>query len=66
MHDLTSDGRRYQLRVDISDAYGNSYYEIYDDFSIGGPKNFVLYVGQYRGTAGTYKVVEVNFDFSFG
>ena len=44
MHALTSDGRRYQLRVDLQAANGTHYYEIYDDF----------YIGNHRGTAGWY------------
>ena len=52
MHALTSDGRPYELRVEISDEYGNTYYESYADFSIGPGKTFVLHIGQATGTAG--------------
>ena len=52
MHDLTSDGRRYQLRVDLVAANGTHYYEIYDDFRVGPAKDFRLHIGNYRGTAG--------------
>ena len=54
MHALTSDGRRYQLRVDLQAANGTHYYEIYDDFYIGPANNFTLHVGSHRGTAGWY------------
>ena len=54
IHTLTSDGRRYQLRVDVQAANGSYYYEVYDDFSVGPAKDFTLHVGSYRGTAGTY------------
>lgn len=52
MHALTDDGRRYQHRVEISDVYGKNYYETYGDFSIGGPRDFVLHVKHAAGTAG--------------
>ena len=52
MHDLTLDGRRYQLRVDLVAANGTHYYEVYDDFSVGPAKDFRLHIGAHRGTAG--------------
>ena len=52
MHALTSDGRRYQLRVDMTAANGTNYYEIYDDFYIGPARDFTLHIGSHRGTAG--------------
>ena len=52
MHALTSNGQRYQLRVDLMAANGSNYYEIYDDFYIGPAKNFSLHIGSHRGTAG--------------
>ena len=55
MHSLTSDGRRYQLRVDLRAANGTQYYEIYDDFNIGPSRDFTLHVGNHRGTAGGCK-----------
>ena len=54
MHALTSDGRRYQLRVDMTAANGTNYYEIYDDFHIGPAKDFTLHIGSHRGTAGKH------------
>ena len=60
MHSLTSDGRRYQLRVDLRAANGTQYYEIYDDFSIGPARDFTLHIGNHRGTAGgcMYIIIE--------
>ncbi|XP_053388006.1 neurogenic locus notch homolog protein 1-like [Mercenaria mercenaria] len=52
MHEITGDGRRYQLRVELTIANGSKYIETYDDFSIGPAKDFVLHVGNYRGNAG--------------
>ena len=52
MHAITSDGRRYQLFVELQAANRSFYYALYDDFSIGPAKNFTLHVGNYRGTAG--------------
>ena len=52
MHKMTSDGRRYQLRVDLTAANGSHYFALYDDFSIGPLKDFTLHVGKYSGTAG--------------
>jgi len=52
MHQLTNDGRRYKLRVDIVDSGGNNRHESYDDFSVGPHKQFVLHVGAYTGNAG--------------
>ena len=52
VHMLTSDGRRYQLRVDLTAANGTHYYALYDDFRIGPAKDFTLHVGNYSGTAG--------------
>ena len=52
MHMLTSDGRRYQLKVDLTAANGSHYYALYDDFRIGPARNCTLHVGNYTGTAG--------------
>ncbi|KAL4216365.1 hypothetical protein ACF0H5_024092 [Mactra antiquata] len=52
MHNLTSDGRAYQLRVELTVANGTTYVANYDDFSIGPPSEYVLHIGQYSGTAG--------------
>ena len=65
IHALTSDGRRYQLRVDVQAANGSLYYEVYDDFSIGPAKNFTLHIGSYRGTAGMYTDVKKNASVTF-
>lgn len=52
MYSITADGRRYALRVDITDSGGNSFHETYEDFLIGPRKQFVLHVGRARGNAG--------------
>jgi len=52
MHSLTSDGRRYQLRVDLVNASGHHLYQTYDNFAIGALPQFTLYVGNSSGTAG--------------
>lgn len=52
MNALTMDGRRYQLRVELTTANGSTYFETYDDFSIGPPTDFVLHVGKHNGNAG--------------
>ena len=52
MHALTSDGRRYQLRVDMIAANGTYYYEVYDDFHVGPARDFPLHIGKFSGTAG--------------
>ena len=60
MHSITSDGRRYQLRMDFIDANDNKYYEIYDDFSVGPHNRFELTVGNSYGTAGKFKVHHID------
>ncbi|XP_060602744.1 fibropellin-1-like isoform X2 [Ruditapes philippinarum] len=52
MNGLTKDGRRYQLRVELGLANGSKYFAMYDDFSVGPPKDFVLHLGRYVGNAG--------------
>lgn len=56
MHAITSDGGRYQLRIELEVANGTKYYETYDDFSVGPPKDFVLHVGSFNGNAGNMKI----------
>ena len=56
MHLLTSDGRQYELRIDLQAANGSHYYEIYDGFFIGPGRNFTLHIGNHLGTAGGYKL----------
>ena len=61
MHSLTSDGRRYQLRVEMTRGDGRKYYEVYDDFSIGPRNTFVLHIGQERGNAGNHLIHFIHF-----
>lgn len=61
MHTLTSDGRRYQLRVEMTDDSGRNYYETYDDFYIGAARKFDLHIGAASGTAGAGGFVYVKF-----
>ena len=56
MHNLTSDGRRYQLRIEMAAANGSIYYEVYEDFRIGPASDFTLYIGNFIGTAGNCAV----------
>ncbi|WAR28966.1 ANGL2-like protein [Mya arenaria] len=64
MHNLTRDGRHYQLRVELVDASGRKLYQVYDDFSIGGLAAFTLHVGANRGTAGDSLSGHDGFGFS--
>jgi Fibrinogen beta and gamma chains, C-terminal globular domain len=54
IHWLTSNGKRYKLRIDLGDFNDNTRYAEYDNFKVGSAcSNYILTsVGSYCGTAG--------------
>jgi len=50
-HRLTSVGE-FTLRIDMSDFDNQTVYALYDNFSIGSGKGYILSAGTYTGTAG--------------
>ncbi|XP_052787276.1 microfibril-associated glycoprotein 4-like [Mya arenaria] len=64
MHKLTSDGRHYQLRVELVNATGKMLYQVYDDFAVGAHPYYTLHVGANRGTAGDSLSGHDGFGFS--
>ncbi|XP_072051492.1 uncharacterized protein [Amphiura filiformis] len=54
MHQLTSSGS-WELQVQLEDFTGDTAYANYESFSIGdAASNYMLHIGSYSGTAGTY------------
>jgi hypothetical protein len=55
IHALTNDGRRYEVRFDMTDFDGSHAYAVYDTFSVDAANtNYTLHVTGYNGTAGMW------------
>lgn len=53
VYSMTSDGRNYQLRVDLAHFNGSTRYAKYSGFNIGASAaKYKLFIGAYSGTAG--------------
>ncbi|KAK2141708.1 hypothetical protein LSH36_1054g00009 [Paralvinella palmiformis] len=52
IHDLTTDGRNYSLRVDLESYDGEAIFAIYSSFSVGPEfDNYRLHVGGYSSAS---------------
>ena len=45
-------GATNELRLDLEKSTGEKAYAVYQSFSLSGPSNYTLNIGNYSGTAG--------------